>query len=390
MRIFKNLSYQDAIKCLVGEMFNIEMSKKIFELGKVLPNDQWQNGYPNLDINGITYEIKAASGYIFVTNTVDLKKIKRDILEKINSYEKKYQSILENNLMDYHTFSQKICTNIKIKNYQKLTKINASSNTCNIKRHIVDNDFIRSNLSKTVDINYAESARFVWKVDFIDKIRFREKPNEIINIFVNSIFYDESDISVYDNNQIDFDFDFTKLRGYENIITKADANILKVSHYGNPAGLELMSPRIVYRDYNSFVKNPKIFKELKFKNKLYHLDISDIYSDDSILNLENLFICNFCHSELYDENYVLYYDDLTAKVNEKYVLVCVYCAHIKDLSYYFGHCKYIFRVKFPRNIHDRINESKFVKDKKNALHKLAEHQFSYQITLNNYHYFLLF
>jgi len=79
-----------------------------------LPKDKQIIGYPKLNINDVEYNIKASEGIIFITNSISLDVIIDELIALLNKIESDYN--IKNNLMDYHTMSSNMLTNIKVKN----------------------------------------------------------------------------------------------------------------------------------------------------------------------------------------------------------------------------------------------------------------------------------
>src|SRR3989344_7874342 len=360
MKIFtkfdSDLSNNNILDYAAKEIINIEQSKYIFDLGKELPKDKQIIGYPKLNINDVEYNIKASEGIIFITNSISLDVIIDELIALLNKIESDYN--IKNNLMDYHTMSSNMLTNIKVKNDQKLIKTyNDNDNYVNKGQY--------SNL-KRLFVKYFcvlpdnMYPRFTWYISYIDT--FKQFNIDFTNVrksivyYINSIFLDFDNISKYKNNDIDYNFNYKMIKAYDNIINES----VKLTRYYNPIYLNLL-------DSVDINNNTTEYKGLN-PQKIYRIDLKHLKLQNQKTCPMNTdayeYYCSQCHTLLYDDNYVLC-EEVKNPDNTLGNAICPPClhthTHISDLY------TYIFRVKFPLSIYDVIESKKFSPEKQDIL-----------------------
>jgi len=376
MKIFtkfdSGLSNNNILDYAAKEIINIEQSKYIFDLGKELPKDKQIIGYPKLNINDVEYNIKASEGIIFITNSISLDVIIDELIALLNKIESDYN--IKNNLMDYHTMSSNMLTNIKVKNDQKLIKTyNDNDNYVNKGQY--------SNL-KRLFVKYFcvlpdnMYPRFTWYISYIDT--FKQFNIDFTNVrksivyYINSIFLDFDGISKYKNNDIDYNFNYTMIKAYDNIILEE----IKLSECYNPIHMSLSTKKhsniknytFMY-DRKQNYKSEYIYYSNLNSKKIYRMDINNLNIHKIGKSNKLHYKCYMCKNKLYDDNYVLC-GDIGNPDNENGKIICPICLHSNvNIS---NDYLYIFRVRFPNTIYDIIKESKFTEIKKNILREILK------------------
>lgn len=357
MRIIKvaadGINGVNDINRIAGEMINIEASTFMYVDGKLLAATDYVKHYPKLLIDNAEYRIKTNVGTIYISgmNHAQIGMFINNLLVTVSNYDHNHPL----HLNDAQTIFSHYHTNIKVASPMKFTFIDDQSGRRlrNVKRLLV------------TDLHdWNQNTRFIWLIQPISQYEFSLNSNNIKKIIsgsVCSIFYDYGNICTLGNNDVTYEFSKQMLRGNANM-----CNIkIPLTVFGNPLGPIFNK----CRSLESSSKNRALFRNLKcrvfqweYSSNIIKVDPRrtgfDVITDTKaiishrLLNKDAKDICVRCHSELFDDNYVL-----CAANTLEGIPICPWCLHGstgKDAIE--SHFNVVYRVTFPKTIYDMIDE----------------------------------
>jgi hypothetical protein len=340
MKILKTKTYDDALKHIAGEILNIEAGLFHFidgEPAKLGENLKVENyvGYPRLIVDDIRYDIKSASGYLYVPLDISGKDLVHDLkplLEKMSKFSR-LDGKSNDHLRDYHTIKCGYNTNIKIKHDLKTKKVES-----------------RVFLYDETD---SHRGRFTWFIVPINKINFEIVNTDVdraIARFASCILWDRYDITKLLHNDSTFEFNINSLRGYEHVLNKT---IILFKHAENPLMIELNN---FWRNYPFNNKN-KILRNINdarlYKADYNKLQFKTVRIDDTSSEVSND-ICARCKQMIYGDFYALG-GYINGGNDKSCIALCALCMHSSQQDMPLEN-KYmrVYRTTCPRTIVDML------------------------------------
>lgn len=317
MRIIKgDLTEDQLIKIIAGEMLNIETSTFHFLDGE--PREEFSNydGYPQFNDGPIVNTMRAAQGRIYLPMSY-----RKDLNIFINRLELALETMRATMVrpdgkpvvhLDNYQYISGISSRLKVKSSQ--TGVTLRKITCNPR---------------------SGSSRFTWTVQKISKILMvvtSANILEAVSAHCNSVFYDHDDAMVHSHN--DVVFDVSGFRGLNNLTT---VNMTLVENR-NPLLIELGCSRRV-----KFSNIPPIL--------IKQADLDTLTIRPKFVNGTPRYdICINCDEPLYDEIYALYKNVGTVD------LFCPICCHsyhlLTDLVVKYD---WFIRTTYPKTIDEKLS-----------------------------------
>lgn len=361
--------------------------------------------FPKLIVDGVELYIKAVHGIVYFPQEIldeFYESVESTLITLIKKLENDYLANTKYSkyLNGYHTVSNGMYTNLKVKN--------ATVIISDGKQKRAKNTRIQFHGSSDLDIisgeqGEYETARFTWFLTSLESHDFNISNNDknlAICRNLCSITYDPYDIIDVADNVFITTFKQSNLYSYKSIVPE----YVRICPYYNPICLELNTtweslyvPKETgstgvdvtnsYSGDTIYTFSQRKFRSVDsrkvFQGKLDEIEIKPVVNKDTMEKQYN--ICVQCGSELYDDNYVLCVKTRNP-VDKLGRCICPLCLHTSRGRHHDASYVYIKRVTFPRTITDAIAASPFSHVKKDIMTKLTKANINDVVSSKYYKY----